>query len=173
LKERAGKSGEQGEAEATGRGDAFPRDDLPPVLDALEAAILDACAPQEQWPAQISAGVYAGIDFVTANPDRARAWVGDAAADSDFRSQYERIVGRLAGFLRRRAPVETRLPASTDEALVAGIVGLVGDHVRIGRFERLAELRPELVLLVLLPYLGFAEAQAWANRPPEIPSPRG
>jgi hypothetical protein len=63
------------------------------------------------------------------------------------------------------------LPASTDEALVAGIVGLVGDHVRIGRVERLAELRPELVLLVLLPYLGFAEAQAWANRPPEASSP--
>ncbi len=75
--------------------------------------------------------------------------------------------------MRRRAPVERRLPASTDEALVAGIVGLVGDHVRIGRFERLAELRPELVLLVLLPYLGFAEAQAWANRPPELPSPSG
>lgn len=147
-------------------------DDLPPLLNDLEVAILDACAPQEQWPAQISAGVYAGVDFVIANPDLAKAWVVDAAADSDFRSQYEWIVGRLASFMRRRAPVARRLPASTDEALVAGIVGLVGDHVRIGRFERLAELRPELVLLVLLPYLGFAEAQAWANRPPELPSPQ-
>ncbi len=167
-----GKSAEQGEGESTGRGDVFPGNDLPPVLDALEAAILGACAPQEQWPAQISAGVYAGIDFVIANPDRTKVWVVDAAADSDFRSQYERIVGRLSDFLRRRAPVERRVPASTDEALVAGIVGLVGDHLRIGRLERLAELRPELVLMVLLPYLGFAEAQAWANRPPEMPARR-
>jgi hypothetical protein len=44
------------------------------------------------------------------------------------------------------------------------MVGLVGDHVRIGRLDRLAELRPELVLLTLLPYLGFEEAQSWANR---------
>jgi hypothetical protein len=147
-------------------------DDLPPMLNDLEVAILSACAPQEQWPAQISAGVYAGVDFVIANPDLAKAWVVDAAVDSDFGSQYEGFVGRLASLMRMRAPVERRLPASTDEALVAGIVGLVGDHVRIGRLERLAELRPELVLLVLLPYLGFAEAQAWANRPPEIPSLR-
>ena len=63
-----------------------------------------------------------------------------------------------------RAPRDTRLPASTDEALVAGIVGLVGDHLRVGRLDRLAELRPELVLLTLLPYLGFTEAQRWANQ---------
>ncbi len=50
-------------------------DDLPPLLNDLEVAILGACAPQEQWPAQISAGVYAGIDFVIANPDLAKSWV--------------------------------------------------------------------------------------------------
>jgi hypothetical protein len=55
------------------------------------------------------------------------------------------------------------LPGSTDEALVAGVVGLVGDHLRIGRVDRLLELRPDLVLLTLLPYLGFSEAQRWAN----------
>jgi hypothetical protein len=72
-------------------------------------------------------------------------------------------VARLAAILRARAPVGSRLPGSTDEALVAGIVGLVGDHVRLGRLERLDDLRPELVLLTLLPYLGFAEAHRWAN----------
>ena len=53
---------------------------------------------------------------------------------------------------------------ASDEALVAGIVGLVGDHVRIGRLDRLAELKPELVQLTLLPYLGFAESQRWASQ---------
>jgi hypothetical protein len=125
--------------------------------------VLDACAAEEQWPAQIAAGVYAGVDFAIANPDMARAWVVDAAADGDYRSRYEWLIGRLAGFIRVRAPVDSRLPASTDEALVAGIVGLVGDHLRIGHLERLAGLRPELVLMTLLPYLGFTEAQRWAN----------
>ncbi|MBA3865200.1 MAG: hypothetical protein H0X42_02445 [Solirubrobacterales bacterium] len=88
-------------------------------------------------------------------------------------SQYERLVSRLVGFLRARAPAGTRPPASTDEALIAGIVGLVGDHVRIGRLDRLAALRPELVLLTLLPYLGFPEAQRWANVADDLSSREG
>jgi hypothetical protein len=139
------------------------RGELPLALSCLETAVLDACAKQREWPAQIAAGVYAGVDFAIANPAAAQALTFDTAVESDSISRYERTIGRLAGFIQIKAPVESRLPGSTDEALIAGIVGLVGDHIRIGRLDRLAELRPELVLLTLLPYLGFAEAQRWAN----------
>lgn len=132
-------------------------------VNQLETAILDACADPEDWPAQIAAGVYAGVNFVVENPAAAGALTAAAASPSEYRGRYESLVGRLAGFLRVRAPRERRLPVSTDEAVVAGVVGLVGDHVRIGRLDRLTELRPDLVLLTLLPYLGFAEAQRWAN----------
>ena len=134
------------------------------ALAGLETAVLGACAAEEEWPAQVAAGIYAGVDFAIANPVVARALTLDAAAEADCMRRYERVIGRLAGFIQIKAPVGARLPGSTDEALVAGIVGLVGDHIRIGRLDRLAELRPELVLLTLLPYLGFAEAQEWANR---------
>jgi len=134
------------------------------ALTGLETAVLDACANEEEWPAQIAAAVYAGVDFAIANPAVARALTLEAAAEADYIPRYERVIGRLSGFIQIKAPVEARLPASTDEALVAGIVGLVGDHIRIGRVDRLAELRPELVLLTLLPYLGFREAQRWANQ---------
>jgi hypothetical protein len=87
-----------------------------------------------------------------------------SAASSRSGEAYEGTIKRLAELIRMNAPVGTRLPGATDEALVAGIVGLVGDHLRVGRSDRLEELRPELVLLALLPYLGFAEAQSWANR---------
>lgn len=153
-------------AEAKGRGD-LPRyageAEFLHSVNGLETAILDACAAREDWPAQIAAGVYAGVDFVVENPAAAQALTAAATSASEYRSRYESLVGRLAGFLRVRAPHERRLPVSTDEAVVAGVVGLVGDHVRIGRLDRLAELRPDLVLLTLLPYLGFAEAQRWAN----------
>ncbi|HEX5711725.1 MAG TPA: hypothetical protein VFX85_00240 [Solirubrobacterales bacterium] len=125
--------------------------------------MLDACAGEAEWPAQVAAGVYAGVDFAIAHPEIAGSLTLEAALDSDLLRRYERMVGRLAGFMQVRAPVDSRLPPSTDEALVAGIVGLVGDHIRVGRVERLEELRPELVLMTLLPYLGFAEAQRWAN----------
>jgi hypothetical protein len=131
-------------------------------MTALETAILDACGDSGEWPAQIAAGVYAGVDFVVEHPDAAQALTDGATSGSDYKRRYDSLVGRLTGFLRVRAPHDRRLPVSTDEAMVAGVVGLVGDHVRIGRVERLRELRPELVLLTLLPYLGFSEAQRWA-----------
>jgi hypothetical protein len=139
------------------------------AMTALETAVLDACGREAEWPAQIAAGVYAGVDFAIANPAVARTLTVDGAVETDCMRRYERVIGRLTGFIQIKAPVGSRLPASTDEALVAGIVGLVGDHIRIGRLDRLAELRPELVLLTLLPYLGFAEAQRWSNRAASAP----
>jgi|GEM_PF-979877 len=134
------------------------------ALAGLETAVLDACATEAEWPAQVAAGIYAGVDFAIANPAVARLLTADGAAEYGCMSRYERVIARLAGFIQVKAPIAKRLPGSTDEALVAGIVGLVGDHIRIGRVDRLVELRPELVLLALLPYLGFSEAQSWANR---------
>jgi hypothetical protein len=138
--------------------------ELPLELTRLETAVLDACASQSEWPAQVAAGVHAGVDFAIANPGVARSLTLEATEQADYAQRYERMIGRFAGFIQVRAPLGSRLPASTDEALVAGIVGLVGDHIRIGRQDRLAELKPELVLLALLPYLGFNEARRWANQ---------
>jgi hypothetical protein len=122
-----------------------------------------------EWPAQIAAGVYAGVDYAIAHPEIVDTLASNAAPGVDTLRRYESVIGRLTGFLRIKAPASGRLPGSTDEALMAGMVGLVGDHLRLGRLERLEELRPDLVLLTLLPYLGFAEAQEWANREPGQP----
>lgn len=137
---------------------------FPIALANLETAVLDACSAEEVWPAQVAAGICAGVDYAIANPELAEILAADARAGMDSLQRYESVIGRLAGFLRANAPIEERLPGATDEALVAGMVGLVGDHLRIGRTDRLEELRPELVLLTLLPYLGFSEAQKWANQ---------
>jgi hypothetical protein len=130
----------------------------------LETAVRDACAAEGEWPAQIAAGVYAGVDFAIESPAVASFLSTDVAGRADYSRRYEGVIARLASLIQLKAPAGTRLPASTDEALVGGIVGLVGDHIRMGRLDRLAELRPELVLLTLLPYLGFSEAQRWANQ---------
>jgi len=137
---------------------------FPLALAGLETAVLDACAAEAEWPAQIAAGIYAGVDFAIENPLVARALTLDAAAEAECMTRYERVVGRLVGFIQIKAPLDKRLPGPTDEALMAGMVGLVGDHIRIGRTDRLVELRPELVLLTLLPYLGFEEAKRWADQ---------
>jgi hypothetical protein len=136
---------------------------FPLALANLEAAVLDACSREDGWPAQVAAGIFAGVDYAIANPEVAETLASEGVPSSDIVGRYERVSGRLAGFLRARAPADERLPGATDEALVAGVVGLVGDHLRIGRVDRLEELRPELVLLTLLPYLGFTEAKRCAD----------
>jgi hypothetical protein len=133
---------------------------VPIAVAELESAVLDACAAEAEWPARVAAGIYAGVDFAIARPHVVEA----VSLGADPVHDYERLIGRFAGFIQVRAPVDKRLPGTPDETLVAGIVGMVGDHVRLGRTERLSELRADLVLLTLLPYLGFAEAQEWANR---------
>jgi hypothetical protein len=140
---------------------------FPLVIEELETAVLQACCGEGEWPAQVAAGVYAGVDFVVERPDLARGMAVELTFEPASRGHYERFVGRLAGFIAVNAPIGSRPRSSVDETMVAGMVGLVGDHLRVGRLDRLVELRPELVLLTLLPYLGFAEAQAWANRAAE------
>jgi hypothetical protein len=133
------------------------------LIDDFEARVADACMGQEQWPAQIAAGIYAGIEYAIDHPA-----VIDAlfASETTIRpaSGQTRAVKRLAALISRDAPDGSRLPGSTDEALVAGIIGLVGDHIRVGRFDDLRRLRPDLVLLATLPYLGFDEARRLANQ---------
>lgn len=132
---------------------------LPLVLSNFEEAVVDACAGEDEWPAQIAAGIGAGVEYAIAHPEVADSFVVDAHG-----LRRQGIVGRLAGLLRSNAPPDDRLPGATDEMIVAGMIGVVGDHLRAGRSDRLEELRPDLVLLTLLPYLGFAEAQKWANQ---------
>jgi hypothetical protein len=131
---------------------------------SLEGAVAAACATRQEWPEQVAAGVYAGVDFAIDHPAVADALSSTERSQMAPDAAYRRVVERLARLISRDAPVGSRLPGSTDEALVAGIIGLVGDHLRVGRLEELRALRPDLVLLALLPYLGFDEARRRTNQ---------
>jgi hypothetical protein len=134
------------------------------LLGDLEASVVSACDACEEWPEQVAAGIYAGVGFAIDNPSVVDALLVLETSGTASESGYTTTIVRLARLISRDAPEGSRLPGSTDEALVAGIVGLVGDHVRVERFKALEALRPDLVLLALLPYLGFSEARGWANR---------
>ena len=41
----------------------------PTVFEELESAVLDACVARREWPAQVAAGIYAGVDFAIAHPE--------------------------------------------------------------------------------------------------------
>jgi len=134
------------------------------LLGDLEACVAFACAARDEWPAQVAAGIYAGVEFAIEHPTVLDARLALEKVERPYPAGYTHLIERLAELMSSGAPAGSRLPGRTDEALVAGIVGLIGDHLRVGRREALEALRPDLVLLALLPYLGFAEAREWANR---------
>ena len=151
--------GQGGGGSGVGQRELFGR-----LLGDLEASVASACQPREEWPAQVGAGIYAGVEFAIGHPAVVDALLVLETEEKASPSGYTGTIERLARLISRDAPEGSRLPGTTDEALVAGIVGLVGDHVRVGRLEALEALRPDLVLIALLPYLGFAGAREWANR---------
>jgi hypothetical protein len=131
-------------------------------LDQLEEVVLGACSGQDEWPARIAAGIYAGVDFAVAHPEVAEASCSEVA-EADIGVPHERLIRLFTGLLKCLVPTDVRRPGVTEMALVGGVVSLVDDHLRHGRVDCLSELRPDFVLLVLLPYLGFAEAKRWAE----------
>lgn len=138
-------------------------DERTAAIAGLEGSLLKACATERVWPARVAAAICAGLDFVGENPAAARLLTERDGSDPPQFRQYRVLVGRLTGFVRATAPSGPQAMGSVDEALVAGMVGLIGDHIRLERLDRLKELRAEIVFLVLLPYVGFEEAQRWAN----------
>lgn len=142
-----------------------PPDGVADASARLEAAVLEACARHAEWPAKVAAGIYAALDRAVADPAAARILaIEPPLAETEERRRYARSIDRFAELLAAAAPREQRHPVSNDRALVRALVTMVADHVRAGKLQRLPEIGPELVQLALLPYLGFAEAQLWAQR---------
>ena len=135
------------------------------AISQVESAVIESCDERVEWPARISAGIAAAIDFMVANPAAARALTVKRVGETGRDAGYSAMLERLAGLLRADAPRPERLPAARDESVVSLIAGIVSCHVRAGTIESLSNGDPDLVFLALLPYLGFAEASRWSSAP--------
>jgi hypothetical protein len=138
---------------------------FPGALGRLQVSILDACRRQDTWPAKVAAGVAAAADFAATEPETARMLTIQALIQRpDGGRRYMRMIQHFAELLGAEAPRDRRRPVSTERALVGGVATTIADHIRE---ETLGDLRaevPALVELVLVPYLGQAEARRWASR---------
>ncbi len=139
------------------------RGDFETASVRLEAAVLDACGQCTEWPAKVAAGIYAALDFAAADePSFSRFVVERHPSGSDEQRRYAQMIDRFAGLLSAAAP--PRHPASNGKPVIRSVAAMIAEPVRSGRPERLTEIGPELVQLVLQPYLSFEEAKGWADR---------
>ena len=119
-----------------------------------------ACASQSRWPLKIEAAVGAALDVAAAQPVLARLLCLDPlSVDAEVASHLLAGNERLAALLadaRRHHPEAAGLPRLTEMALVNAALALIGPRLAAG--DTTAELAPQLVQMLLRPYMGDAEA---------------
>lgn len=131
------------------------------ALDLLDDEVTRACGETEGWPNEVAAGVGAALAWAAAEPTMASLLVG-SLSKAGPRAAYchDLLVARFAPRLRRgRALAEVTLPPTQEEMLIAGVAGVVAMHVDASEEEALAPLAPQLVELLLTPYLGNVRAR--------------
>jgi AcrR family transcriptional regulator len=136
------------------------------VSDFLFAAMAETGEAQRGWPARVRAELAVLLEAFAANPDLVRfALIAPPAAGGEIAAAYRGFLGRLLELLGEGRPKSVRRPSvAAEHGLIGGLAALVVDKVKAGEGERLTELAPDLLELVLTPYLGRQRAIAEARR---------
>jgi AcrR family transcriptional regulator len=137
------------------------------ALECLTNRVSVACKGGDAWERKVRAAIYASVDFAEQCPDQARLLTLDTlVADGQASSRGLATIDRFAAMLRK-GRAEHRcadaLPEVTERAMVGSISMTISSHLLRG--ESLAGLEPQLVYLVLVPYVGPAAAKRIAEPP--------
>lgn len=117
-----------------------------------------AGAEPAEWPQRVRAELAAMLEAFAANPDLARFYLlAPQTAGGELLERYRLSLQRLLGVLTDGMPpppATRKLSEPVEHGLLGGIAALIVGKVKAGEGERLAELAPDLLELVLTPYLG-------------------
>lgn len=133
------------------------------AVERVRAEALGACGGGGGWAEGICTGLAAVLTGLAAEPALANLLLVEGLrAGPDVYGRFQVAVESFVPYLREGVPpgsAAARPPDATDEAIVGGIVSLLGRRVLAGEADRLARFFPELAEFALTPYLGVAEAR--------------
>lgn len=137
-------------------------------LDRLWLDVLDACAEAAAWPEKVRAALRTILVSLAEASSLARVFTVEAndaslaAAERQFA-----VLDRFAELLsqgRRYFPQASSMPSSTERALIGGVASIVSGRLLDEEPQALMALEPELLELVLIPYIGREQARQLAGR---------
>jgi AcrR family transcriptional regulator len=132
-------------------------------LDRLWLDVFAACDSPLEWPAKVRAAVRAVISSLVEASTLARVFAVEATAVSFAAAERQfAALEQFASLLREgraRHPRAASLPPPTERVLVGGIASIVSQHLLAEDPEALSALEPELVVALLIPYVGEVEAK--------------
>jgi AcrR family transcriptional regulator len=122
-------------------------------IERLSEAVETAVQSGRGWPAQLSDGLGAGLEFLASNPPLAHLLLVESlAAARPARLEHERTLVQLAEALRL-PPGGEALSPETARLLAGGLVSHLSGLVLAGEVERLPEQHDLLLQYLLAPSL--------------------
>ncbi|MBA3865824.1 MAG: hypothetical protein H0X42_05690 [Solirubrobacterales bacterium] len=148
-------------------------DDHQAVLEGFLAHLRRVCRLQSEWPLKVKVSIGAALDFAAAAPERAKLLTrgpspvlpGDSQVAFEAR---DHLAAMLASGRSQFSP-DSSLPGLTEQMLVGGLQAVIAVRLMDGEALQLPDLAPQLVQIVLIPYLGAKEAARVAGRPKPTP----
>jgi AcrR family transcriptional regulator len=134
------------------------------IDDHVRASMLAAPGAAEPWPDRIRARLAALLDVLARDPAVARCYmVEPLAAGGEVAARHRDSMQLLAATLRPEPEPPGHDVEVRDQALFGGVATLIVRRLNAGAGGRLPELLPDLVELVLAPYLGREGAKRQAS----------
>ncbi len=157
-----------GAEQSAGRSDEEERDPaaFELALARLSATVSQAAGRQGSWLERLRAGLVAFLGFFDDEPGWGRLLASEAPVrDATLALRCEqRVRGVLTGLLDDGSPQamgeSMPCPELTSELAIGGVMSVVRARMHRRDREALVGLAPELMSLIVLPYLGQAAASA-------------
>jgi AcrR family transcriptional regulator len=124
-------------------------------------------APDKPWAERLRTGVESLLEVLAERPAFARlALIEAPAAGGRAAILRESARACMLDFIETAPrPADVEIPPSAGRAALAGVEALVVGWVLQGNAEGLAQLAPEIVFMLAVPYLGRAEASRLGTKP--------
>jgi AcrR family transcriptional regulator len=140
------------------------------VVSHLGELVRAATESEPDWPRRVVAGLRSGLEFFDTEPELARLCLVESVnAGPTVAERFQEAIAGIASLLaegRSERANPRPLPVSTEESLVGALVSMASRSIASGQPERLADLLPDFVEFVLMPYLGPEEAHCLAATAP-------
>jgi AcrR family transcriptional regulator len=136
-------------------------------LNRLWLDVLEICEAPGDWPIRVRAALTSVITTLAEASTLARVFTIEATAASFAAAERQFAAldsfARLLGDGRRLYPRAAELPAATERVLIGGIASMITVPLLAEEPQALLALEPQLVELVLVPFVGAGRARQVAG----------
>jgi hypothetical protein len=134
------------------------------LTEQLRKAIVEGCASGRDWPGRVAGGLRVLLATLAGRAPMAEALARSfPSIGPEAQTRYHGFVESLAPLLaegREFSGIASELPGEVELLAVGAAEAIVFDLVQAGRTAALAELGPEILFSVLVPFLGPVAAAA-------------